>query len=146
MCFLIPKLQFYKKATGLEQCGTLGRKHVHVWNSMSFPLKVMWNTRQTPVLWTVVSELCHCMPYIDAQGAALDGFSIILTPPPVANGFGLSPYMQQSCNQKSMETVEYLRVIHSLSERCREPENLGSLKTMPLLLSRCSRVRPCATP
>ena len=69
------------------------------------------------------------MPYIGAQDAALDWFSIILIPPPVAIGFGLSLCIQQSCNQKRMETVEYLRVIHSLSEWCREPENLGSLKT-----------------
>lgn len=47
----------------------------------------------------------------------------------MAIGFGLSLYIQQSCNQKRMETVEYLRVIHSLSEWCREPEYLGSLKT-----------------
>ena len=47
----------------------------------------------------------------------------------MAIGFGLSLYIQQSCNQKRMETVEYLRVIHSLSEWCRESEHLGSLKT-----------------
>ena len=100
---------------------------------MSFPLKVMWNSRQTPILWTVVSKLC---PWIHAEDAVLDWFSIILIPPPMAIGFGLSLYIQQSCNQKRMETVEYLRVIHSLSEWCRESEHLGSLKTtMSLILA-----------